>query len=234
MIGKTLFRTAVGLLVAAVVIAVVLFLYVWFTGGSGEPSREATAETVEPVEPESITYRVDRDRSEARFLIEEVLRGEPNTVVGRTSGIDGSIAVQLEPAAVEIGEFEINVRSIRTDDEVRDRSIRTLILESNRDEYEFSSFRPRRVEGVPEVITVGDTLDLDVTGDLTVRDVTTEVTFAMEVSVDSREEISGLATTTLRWDQLEISIPYVGGNSIVSAVEDELELQLEFLAVAEE
>ena len=221
-----------GILLGLLIIAAAGFSgYIWFSGGDGEASREVAAVAVEPTEPEWSAYDVDISRSEARFLIDEVLRGTPNTVVGVTDQIDGSVAIRFDRADVEVGEFEINVRTIRTDDEMRDRSIRTLILESNNDAFEFSSFRPAEIEGIPESIGVGDELPLKVTGDLTVRDVTREVTFDLPVRVDSEEEISGYGSTTITWDDFDITIPYVGGNSIVSAVDDKVILEIEFVAV---
>lgn len=227
------FLRVLGIVVAvAIVGGAAFFAFVWVSGGEGEPSAPVEAQRVEPAEPTSVVYEVDQARSEARFLIDEVLRGQQNTVIGTTDRIDGSIAIQFDPASVEIGEFVINVRTIATDDEVRDRTIRTLILESNRDEFEFSTFRPTGVSGVPEVVAPGVTLELEVTGDLTVRDVTRQVTFAMTIEVASQREITGSAETTITWDQFDITIPYVGGNSIVAGVADEVRLQLEFAAVA--
>lgn len=214
-----------------IIAAAVAFLgYIWFSGGSGEASRPVEARHVEPTEPESIAYDVDPEASEARFIIEEVLRGEPNTVVGRTKQIDGSIAVQFDPGQVEIGEFVINVRTIETDDEVRDRTIRTLILESNTDEFEFATFTPTRVRGVPATIAVGDTLDLRVTGNLTVRDVTSSTTFDMTINIPNESRITGMAATNVTWEEFDITIPYVGGNSIVASVADNLDLEMEFVA----
>ncbi len=221
------------------VIFVVIFVgvlgflgYIWFSGGSGEASRDVEAEAVDRVRVESHVYDVDLEQSEARFIIGEVLRGQPNTVVGSTNQIDGSFVIDLDPAQVEIGEFVINVRTIATDDEVRDRTIRTLILESNRDEFEFASFRPTRIVGTPETIAFGDTITLGVTGELTVRDVTTVTSFDMVLIVVSEQQITGNATTTITWQELDITIPYVGGNSIVASVEEELDLELEFVAPA--
>lgn len=231
---KGIVRAGIIIVAVLVVAGGAFFAYIWFSGGSGEASAAAQAERIEPQEPEQVVYEVVDARSEARFIIEEVLRGEPNTVVGRTEQIDGSIAVQFDPAMVEIGQFVINVRTIRTDDEVRDRTIRTLILESSKDEFEFSTFEPTTVTGTPEVIEVGDRLDLDVTGNLTVRDVTSEVTFDMTLNVQSEREITGTASTRILWEDFDISIPYVGGNSIVASVSDEVGLELEFDARARE
>lgn len=229
-------KGAIGVVVAVLALIILagagFFAYVWFTGGSGEASRDTEAAELEPREPESVVYEVDNDRSEARFIIEEVLRGEPNTVVGTTSGIDGSIAIEYRADAVEIGEFVINVRTIETDDEVRDRTIRTLILESNKDEFEFSTFRPTSVEGLPENVEVGERFSFEVIGDLTVRDVTKSATFDMSIDIRSQEEIRGTAATTILWDDFDITIPYVGGDSIVASVGDSVDLEMEFVAVA--
>jgi polyisoprenoid-binding protein YceI len=222
-----------GSLLAVLVLAVVgVLAYIWFAGGSGEPSAEVAAAELEPELPESVVYEVVTEESEARFIIDEVLRGQPFTVVGVTDQIDGSVAVDFQSARVEAGEFVVNVRTIKTDDEIRDRSIRTLILESNKDEFEFSTFRPREVRGLPESFEPGDELSFDIIGDLTVRDVTREVTFNAELELLSLNEITGTVGTTIRWDDFELTIPYVGGNSIVSSVADELRLEMAFLAAA--
>ncbi len=210
------------------------FLYIWVSGGSGEPTRETEAENVESRQEESVVYEVDPDSSEARFIIGEVLRGEENTVEGRTDQIDGSVALRPDSNELEIGEFVINVRSIETDDEVRDRTIRSRILESNQDEYEFSTFDPTELTGLPESIEIGDSFSFEVTGELTIRDVTSSVTFDMSLDIRSEDEIEGSASTTLEWDDFDITIPSVGGDSIVASVEESVDLELEFVATAAE
>lgn len=230
---KTFRRIVLAFVVLVILGAAAGFAYVWFAGGSGQASAPAEAAPIQTPEPQSVVYRAIADESEARFLIEEVLRGQPNTVVGVTDQVDGSIAVRRDPGDVQIGAFVINVRTIRTDDEVRDRTIRTLILESNRDEFEFARFEPTAVSGVPDQIGTGDQLVLQVSGDLTVRDVTTPAVFAMNLAIESDDLVRGNAVTTITWEELEIEIPYVGGNSIVASVGEEVRLELEFVARAQ-
>jgi polyisoprenoid-binding protein YceI len=243
----------VGLVLALFVIAGAAFLgYIWFAGGAGEASAPAEARRVEvtpepaasdsepesdpDAEPEAAEplppqiYDAVANESEARFLIDEVLRGAANTVVGVTQDVDGSVAIRRDPAVVEFGEFVINVRTVRTDDEIRDRTIRTLILESNQDEYEFARFVPTAIAGVPARIEIGEPVALDLTGDLTLRDVTESVTFAMELTLVSAERARAEARTTVTWEQFDITIPYVGGNSIVASVSDEVRLELTLVA----
>lgn len=232
--GKTIVRIFI-IIAGVVVVAAGSFLaYIWFTGGSGEPSTEAQAAALEPERVDAVVYEVASDRSEARFLIEEVLRGVENTVVGTTNQIDGSIAVDFASGEIEVGEFVINVRTIATDDEIRDRTIRTLILESNQDEYEFAVFTPVRDTADFDILAIGEVASFQVTGDLTIRDVTSSVTFTMSVALDSEATITGRASTTISWDDFDITIPYVGGNSIVASVGDTVDLEMEFAGVMRE
>ncbi|TVR67705.1 MAG: YceI family protein [Spirochaetaceae bacterium] len=245
-------KTVIAVLGVVVIAFAAVSIYIYVAGGSGEATREVQARRVEPRQEEADdrtgreddsdpqqpqpapprVYAAVPGRSEARFLIDEVLRGSPNTVTGRTDQVDGSLAVRLDPALIEIGEFEINLRTIATDDEMRDRTIRSMILETNRDEYEFSTFVPTSIEGVPETIELGATVNVQVKGDLTVRDVTRSVSFEMAIVLESEDEVRGSAGTSFTWDEFEISIPYVGGNSIVSAVDDTVRIEMDFLARA--
>ncbi len=229
---KGILRVLLVVVVVVVAAGAAFLAYIWFAGGSGEPSAEADAASLEPQRVEAVVYEVVSERSEARFLIEEVLRGVENTVVGTTNQIDGSIAVDFATGEVEVGEFVINVRTIETDDEVRDRTIRTLILESNRDEYEFAVFTPTSDPTRFEALGVGEVVRFDVRGELTIRDVTSRVTFAVSVALDSEEEITGRVRTTIRWDDFDITIPYVGGNSIVASVGETVDLEMEFVGGA--
>lgn len=224
------FRIFTTIAALAILAFAAFSLYVFFTGGSGEPTRQVEAERLEPVEPHSVVFGVVAGQSEARFVIDEILRGTDTTVTGITDQVDGSVAIGFEPPGVEIGPFEINLRSIATDDEMRDRTIRAMILQTNLDEYEFSTFRPTAVRGVPDSITPGMTLSLEVTGDLTIRNVTRSVEFDLKLEIISEEELRGTGSTVIAYGDFDIEVPYVGGNSIVAWVADEVRLELDFLA----
>jgi len=213
-------------------VAFVAFL--WIDGGDGAPTRPVHAIPVDPSAPGSGVFDVVSENSLALFIIEEVLRGDANTVVGRTDQIDGSLAIEFQTGQVDIGPVEINLRSIRTDDELRDRTIRSRILNSNRDEYEFATFHPTEVTGTPDGVAAGDTLSLAITGDLRIRGVIREVTFAMDLNVHTYDQIQGIAYTEISRADFGIVVPYVGGNSIVSQVNDTVELRMEFVALRRE
>ncbi|MFO8043217.1 MAG: YceI family protein, partial [Alkalispirochaeta sp.] len=129
--------------------------------------------------------------------------------------------------------LDVDIESRGWTDGERDTVIRAEILESGQDQYEFSTFDPTGVSGVPDSFGPGDTLELVVTGDLTIRGVTSRVEFDMQLNLDSEELISGTASTTVLWEDFDITIPYVGGGSDVGAVSDSVELRLEFTAEEE-
>ena len=243
-----------GLVAVLVVAAVGYRVYLGVRAGDGEISREAQANRsfASTTENDSalgiIQYGVttgENGDSRAQFLIEETIFGRDNVVEGTTRQLDGSFLINYNEHRVQVGQFEINVRDIKTrsldvdiesrgwTDSERDTVIRAQILESGRDEFEFTTFNPTDVSGVPESFQPGDTLNIVVTGDLTIRDVTRSVDFDMELSLDSDESISGTASTTVRWDDFGITIPYVGGGSDVGAVSESVELRLEFTAEEE-
>ena len=66
-------------------------------------------------------------------------------------------------------------------------------------------------------------------GDLTVTDVTREVTFEVSVSPVSETPIEGLATTAFLYRDFELFIPDA---QAVDTVEHELRLEFEFVAEA--
>lgn len=71
-------------LAAALAIGLGGLAYVYFAGGSGEPSADITTPTVPETVGNTSAFVLDESRSEASFQIDEVLRGSPNTVVGAT------------------------------------------------------------------------------------------------------------------------------------------------------
>lgn len=164
--------------------------------------------------------------SEARFLIDEVLNGSPVTVVGTTDQIAGQIAIDVaNPANTQIGVIQINARTLATDNNFRNRAIRNAILDTN--SFEFITFTPTSLAGLPEQATIGQAFTFQIIGDLTVKDVTRSVTFEVTVTPIDENQIRGEATTTIRHADFGLLIPDVPS---VSDVSDEVRLELEFVA----
>jgi polyisoprenoid-binding protein YceI len=149
-------------------------------------------------------------------------------VIGATDQVAGDIIVDFDnPAASQVGELRINVRTIHTDSELRDRAIRTEILESRLDEYEFVSFVPTAITGLPDAISLDEEVGFQVTGDFTVRAITQSVTFDMTATMVTEERLDGVGTANITRDMYGLTIPDAPG---VANVSNEITLEIEFTA----
>lgn len=174
------------------------------------------------------TFEIVSAESEARFLIDEVLRGAPVTVVGVTDQVAGQIA--LDPsdlAATQLGVIQVNARTLATDNDFRNRAIKNAIL--NTDSYEFVTFTPTSISGLPATVTVGQPFTFQITGDLTIKDTTRSVTFDATVTPVSETELSGTASTSVLYRDFNLAIP---DSPSVDTVADTVRLEIDFVARA--
>ena len=242
-----------GLIVGIAAIAVVVgggAAFIWFSGGSGEPSTDVTAPPVQttttaasagdgeaPAEASTttttaaessggpITFELTRE-SQASFTLQEDLRGNRTTVVGTTDRVVGQLLVDpSDPASAQLGEILINARTLSTDNDFRNRAIRGQILESSNDAFEFITFSPTTIEGLPD--EAGVPFTFDVTGDLTIRDITMPVTFTVTIEEASDNSVVGTATAQVLRSDFDLTIPEVPS---VANVTDEVDLELFFVA----
>lgn len=197
-----------------------------------EESEAAAEEAEAEAAPTRAIFRIAQEESEARFNIDETLAGERITVVGSTNEVAGDVLIDFgTPAQSQVGTIRINARTLRTDNESRNRAIRSSVLQSARDEYEFIEFVPTAVSGLPESVAVGDTVTFDITGDLTVRGTTQPVTFTTEATLAAEDRLEGLASTTVLYRDFGLTIPNVPR---VTDIADEVILEIEFVALLAE
>ena len=199
---------------------------------SADPTAttETATETPQPtpVSAELITAELVQADSQARFIINEVLDGQPNTVVGVTDQVVAQILIDpTNPANVRMGPVQVNARTLVTDSGNRNRAIQNIILETGT--YEFITFTPKSFVGLPETGAVGDTFFFQIVGDLTIRDETHEVTFDATVTVDSDTRMHGLATASILRSTFNLNVPDV---PFVASVDQSLTLEVEFVAAA--
>ena len=225
-------RRLVWIVFALVVIAVLVvgggYLYLVMTGGSGEASQAISAPTLEPQTANSVVYSIIPEESEVRFVVDEDLRTGPNTVVGTTRDVAGDIALDsAHPANSEIGLIRINVRTLTTDSSMRNNTLRSFILKSAQDQYEFAEFQPTAISGLPDRVSAGQPVSFQVTGDLTVTGTTRSVTFDTTATLGDDQRLTGQATATVQYKDFNLTIPNVPS---VLSVEDNVRLEIDFTA----
>ncbi len=198
------------------------------------PGSEAAAEPDAGTAPPAgglRTFRIVPEGTEARFYIDEVLLGQDKTVIGVTSQVTGELAVDpADPSTASIGPIQINARDFVTDNSRRNTAIQRFVLQSARDEYQYITFEPTAIEGLPAAAAVGEPFEFSVTGNLTIRDITQPETFTVSLTPVSEEQLQGLATTTVLRSTYELTIPNVPA---VANVSEEVKLELQFTATAE-
>lgn len=199
------------------------------TDGSAQSvGDEVTSEPESGATANSVTFEIVPSNSEVRFIIEEVLNGAPNTVVGKTDQIAGEIAIYpSDPSSSVIGPVQVNARTLVTDNDFRNRAIKNRILSTN--DYEFVTFTPTALEGMPDSVTIGERITFQITGDLTVRDVTRTVTFDAEVTPLSETQLEGSASAVILYKDFGLVIPQAPA---VASVNDDVKLEIDFQATA--
>ncbi|HID50548.1 MAG TPA: YceI family protein, partial [Anaerolineae bacterium] len=110
----------------------------------------------------------------------------------------------------------------------RNKAIRNRILFT--DAFEFITFEPTAITGLPDSIEIGESVEFQITGDLTVRDTTREVTFDVTATAVSPDRIEGTAVATVMRRQFNLQIPSV---SNVADVDEEVILEINFAAEAD-
>ena len=162
-------------------------------------------------------WKIDPAHSSVEFAVKHMMF---TTVRGRFKGVDGTITVDEDNPKNSSVEVDIDAASIDTGSEDRDTHLRSAEF-LDVENHPRITFRSRRVEGAHA--EQGDRFR--VTGDLTIRDTTMEVTLDATFEGIGQDPWGGLragfgATTEidrrdwgLRWNQaLETGGVLVGNN----------------------
>ena len=195
-----------------------------------ESTTTSSTAVVSTTDAATRVFTIDQSQSEARFMRDEELLGAPKTVVGTTPLVSGEITVDLtDLTKTTLSAIQIDASDLTTDSERRDGAMQRFVLQSNSEEYRYIIFTPTAIAGVPNTASAGETIELQITGDLTISGVTKPVTFATTVTVASDSQINGLATAQVLRSDYNLTIPSVPS---VANVTDEVQLQFQFIANA--
>ena len=182
---------------------------------------------------EPITYTI-APGSKVWFVIDEMFRGSPKTVVGVNPKVAAEVVADpSDPSAVALGEVVVKSAFFDTEPgeepsplggEIgwRDTAINRYILDSN--EYPTITFVP---DGPLNL--AGADGAINVPGDLTVRDITHKVTFVTTVEIISEDRVEVTGSTDVRRQDFGLKIPNVAH---VADVSDDLRLEFDLIFVS--
>lgn len=115
------------------------------------------------------------------YRVKEILFGQDNEAVGRTSEVRGSI--RIEGTTVSDGSFTADLTTVRSDEERRDNQFRGRIMDVAT--YPTATFRLARPIELGSIPPEGRQIEAQATGELTLRGTT------RPVSVRVRAQLTG-------------------------------------------
>jgi polyisoprenoid-binding protein YceI len=191
-------------------------------------SGDATGET----SADMVTYTIVPEESQVQYVVDEQFLREgvvDATAIGVTQEIQGDVMFDPEnPQNSDVGTLTIDISAFTSDSERRDNAIRENWLESAT--YPIATFEPTSIEGLPETYTEGEEITLQITGDLTVRETTSQTTFETTGVIEGNE-MRGTATTTVLMTDFGFEPPDIAG---VLRAENEVDIIFDFVARANE
>lgn len=156
--------------------------------------------------------------SEAGYRVDEILFGQNATAVGRTSDVEGELVI--EGTTVASTSMTVDLTTVTSDQDRRDGQFQGRIM--NTAEFPTATFELTQPIEVPEGAT---TLTVRVTGELTLRGTTREVTFDLSAR-RSGEAIEAQGSVPIVFE--EWGIPNPGTGPITTEDHGELEFLVVF------
>ena len=160
--------------------------------------------------------------SAAGYRVKEVLFGQSNTAVGRTTSVTGQFAAS--GTSINSGSFTVDMTTVTSDKSMRDRQFQGRIMETST--YPTATFELTKPIDLGSIPADGTTKTVPATGKLTLHGVTKPVTISLTAkrTADSVEVSGSLPVTFADWN---ISNPSFGG-TVTTEDHGLLELLLKF------
>ena len=169
------------------------------------------------------------EQSSMQYFVEEEFFGQAVpfvTAIGQTRAVNGAVTLQIEGNTVRIesGTFEADISTLTSDRPRRDQAIRDRWLQSSR--YPIATFVATDVLNVPVDADYGQDIRFQISGDMTIREVTNPLTWDMTARLDG-DRLSGTATTFFYMKEYGFDPPDIAG---ILRVTDGVTVTVDFVA----
>jgi polyisoprenoid-binding protein YceI len=197
-------RRWVRWIVTGVVVVVVLavggpFVYIHFIEGPAPAPLKLSNSpgTTTNGGPVAGTWKVSAG-SQAGYRVQEVLVGQPNTAVGRTSAVTGSLVIT--GTTVGSASFRVDLTSVHSDQSERDVQFQGRIMDTAM--YPTATFTLSDPITLGATPATGKTISAQATGNLNMHGVSRSVSFTVDARyTGSTIEVSGsIPVLFSNWD----------------------------------
>ncbi len=178
------------------------------------------------VSGDTLRFVVIPEDSQARYRVREQLanRDLPNDAVGATNIISGALVIDANGTLVPGGsQFVIDMSTLQSDSSRRDGYVRDNVLQTS--QYPNVTFVPTAINGLPSPLPTSGEGTFEMTGDLTIRDVTRPATWAVTLRREG-DTLTGQATTSFTFADYNIPQPRV---PILLSLQDLIKLEFDFM-----
>lgn len=189
------------------------------------PPVVATLPPNNPSSGDQLRFVVIPEDSQARYRVREQLanRDLPNDAVGATNIISGTLVIDANGNLVPGGSrFVIDVSTLASDSSRRDGYLANNVLQTS--QYPNVTFVPTAIQGLPSPLPASGEGTFEMTGDLTIRDVTRPATWAITLRRDG-DTLTGQATTSFTFADFNLPQPRV---PILLSLQDLIKLEFDF------
>jgi polyisoprenoid-binding protein YceI len=191
----------IGAVVIAAGVVAGPYVYIHFIEGKAPPPL--TIDTSSPFTSRASGGSIDgtwkvASGSEVGYRVDEVLFGQSNTAAGRTSDVTG--AVTIDGSTVSSASFTVDMRTVTSDQERRDRQYNGRIMDTaSFPTATFKLTQPIRLTSIP---ADGVTATASAVGELTLRGTTKTVTVSLTgLRKGATIQVSGsIPITFAEWD----------------------------------
>ncbi|UCC53705.1 MAG: YceI family protein [Anaerolineaceae bacterium] len=182
------------------------------------------------------TFVIVPEESQASYLVDEEflenalsklgIEAGQKDVVGTTPEVSGQLQLNLEDLSAVLGEneFAVDLSQLTSDQDRRDNWIREN--GPTFDRFPMATFTATAVSGLPDNYDEGQEIQFQVSGDLTVHEVTLPVTFDVTATLQD-DTLTGVLETRRLMSDFGIDPPAFAGTLTVA---DEFGIRVEFTA----
>jgi polyisoprenoid-binding protein YceI len=170
-------------------------------------------------------YTIVSEESAARYRAQEELAGQGAAeAVGETTAIIGTILFDAEANPQACSRFDVDLRTLQSDEARRDNYLYSNTLETER--FPLATFVLTGVEGLDGPLVDGEERTFTLVGELTMHGVTNLVTWEVTATLDG-DTLSGSASTGFNMVDYDIEEPVVGP---VLSVNETIQLEVDLTA----
>jgi polyisoprenoid-binding protein YceI len=233
-------RIFIGGLIAAIVVVAAAIAVWWFfirednqlaTSAPAIPTGLARTVTTSSAPGGALAFAIIPAQSEASYFADEKLASLPlpSTAKGTTKDISGTFYLTPDGLALDQSQpstFTVNLKTLTSDKEMRDRRVQSLALET--DTYPTATFTITSVAGYDATRAAGEEQDLQLTGTMDLHGVQKELTWDVKARREG-DVISALATVEFKFADFNIPVLNIAG---FVSVQDSVTLQVQVVAQA--